>query len=352
MAAPAPALTSFISADSHVMEPHDLWETRLPAALRDAAPRFPAPKVGEGFQGQPGGHDPHARLDEMSVDNVSVEVLYPTLTLSLFDLDDASLQEACFRVFNDWLIEYCQVSPERLIGLAAISTYDIDNAVAELTRCARAGLRGALVWQAPHPDLPFSGQHYERLWAAAQDLSMPISMHILTGHSYHKGGLDRGASQVKRGGLVPFRGAVNLKIADAAGAIFDLVYSGVLERYPELKIVTVETEMGWLPFYEQQWDYYFHRYAAANPPINEPPSTYLRRQVYATFFNDPMGARQLTWWGQDTSMWSNDFPHPNTTWPNSHAVIARDLGHLPADVQRKILWENAARLYGLDIARV
>ncbi len=105
--------------------------------------------------------------------------------------------------------------------------------------------------------------------------------------------------------------------------------------------------MGWLPFYEQQWDYYFHRYAAANPPISEPPSTYLRRQVYATFFNDPMGARQLTWWGQDTSMWSNDFPHPNTTWPNSQAVITRASATSPTHVQRKILWENAARLYRL-----
>jgi predicted TIM-barrel fold metal-dependent hydrolase len=329
------------------MEPHDLWETRLPMAHRDQAPRFPTPKVGEGFQGQPGGHDPHARLEEMSVDHVSVEVLYPTLTLSLFDLDDPALQEACFRVYNDWLISYCQVSSERLLGLAAISTYDIGHAVAELERCARAGLRGALVWQAPHPDLPFHGDHYDRLWAAAQQLRMPISMHILTGHSYHKGGLDRGASQVKRGGLTPFRGASILKIADAATALFDLVYSGALARFPELQIVSVETEIGWLPFYEQQWDYYFHRYAAANPPIKEPPSTYLRRQTYATFFNDPMGARQLTWWGQDTCMWSNDFPHPNTTWPNSQAVIARDLGHLPADVQSKILWENAARLYGV-----
>jgi predicted TIM-barrel fold metal-dependent hydrolase len=248
MTAPAPAVTTLISADSHVMEPHDLWETRLPAAMSAEAPRFPAPKVGEGFQGQPGGHDPHARLEEMSVDNVSVEVLYPTLTLSLFDLDDARLQEAFFRIYNDWLIEYCTVSPERLVGLAAVAAYDVDHAVAELTRCARAGLRGALVWQAPHPDLPFAGNHYDRLWAAAQELRMPISMHILTGHSYHKGGLDRGASQVKRGGLAPFRGAVNLKIADAAGAIFELVYSGVLERFPELKIVSVETEMGWLPF--------------------------------------------------------------------------------------------------------
>src|SRR4051812_5986554 len=101
-----------ISADSHVIEPHDLWETSLPAALRDQAPRFPAPKVGEGFIGHPGGQDPTARLGEMAVDGVSAEVLYPTLTLSLFDLDDARLQEVCFRIYNDWLIEYCQVAPD------------------------------------------------------------------------------------------------------------------------------------------------------------------------------------------------------------------------------------------------
>ncbi len=125
-----------------------------------------------------------------------------------------TFQEGCFRVFNDWLIDYCQVSPERLVGLAAISAYNIEHAVAELTRCAQVGLRGALVWQAPHPDLPLPVSITSGSRTAAQDLRMPISMHILTGHSYHKGGLDRGASQVKRGGLTPFRGAVNLKIAD------------------------------------------------------------------------------------------------------------------------------------------
>lgn len=338
---------TLISADSHVMEPHDLWLTRLPAALRDDAPRFPAPKVGEGFQGRPGGHDPRARVTEMAQDGVSAEVLYPTACLSLFDLDDARLQEACFRVYNDWLIEYCQAAPGQLVGLAAISAYDIQHAIAELERGSRAGLRGALVWQAPHPELPFASDHYDPLWAAAQALRMPISLHILTGHSYHKGGLERGASQVKRGGLDPFRGATNLKIADAAAATFDLVYSGALARFPDLRIVHVETEVGWLPFYEQQWDYYFRRYAAANPPIKEPPSHYLRRQVYATFFNDPFGARQLDCWGQDTCMWSNDFPHPNTTWPNSAAVIDRDLGHLPAEVREKVVWRNVTKLYGL-----
>ena len=122
----------------------------------------------------------------MAIDGVSAEVLYPTLGLSLFGIDDAALQEACFRVYNDWLIEYCQVDHDRLVGIPCISIYDVDHAVKELERCRKAGLNGALIWQAPHPDLPFHSDHYDRFWAASQDLDAPISLHILTGHNYSK----------------------------------------------------------------------------------------------------------------------------------------------------------------------
>ncbi|HLQ31348.1 MAG TPA: amidohydrolase, partial [Chloroflexota bacterium] len=106
-----------ISADSHVMEPVDLWTERLPVSLRDQVPIFEKRDVDQGFQGRPGGHDPKARIEEMEVDGVSAEVLYPTLGLRLFGLDDAKLQEACFRIFNDWLIDYCQVDTKRLLGV-------------------------------------------------------------------------------------------------------------------------------------------------------------------------------------------------------------------------------------------
>src|SRR5262249_48338206 len=224
-----------VSADSHVMEPVDLWKTRVPRQFRDAAPLFPPHKLGEGFQQRPGGHDPHARIKEMEVDGLAAEVLYPTLMLGLFALQDARLQEACFRAYNDWLLEYCSVAPHRLVGVAAIAVYDIDHAVAELERCRKAGLRGAIIWQAPHPDLPFHSAHYEKLWAAAQDLAMPVSMHILTGHSYHSR---------ERKGIEHYRGSVNLKLMDAINALFDFVFYGVLERFPRLRLVTVENEAG------------------------------------------------------------------------------------------------------------
>lgn len=333
-----------ISADSHVMEPHDLWETRLPAQFKEAAPKFPAPKVGEGFQAHPGGQDPHARLKEMIQDGVSAEVLYPTLGLSLFGMEDARLQEACFRVYNDWLIDYCQLNSDRLVGVPCLSAYDIDHAVAELERCTKAGLKGGIIWQAPPKELPLQSEHYNRLWAAAQDLDAPISLHILTGFSYFTGGLSA------RGGIEHYRGSVNLKMLDAANSLFDLVFSGVLDRYPRLKVVIVENEIGWLPFLLQQWDYYYRRFKGVNPPpIDEPPSFYTNRQLYVTFFNDAAGCRMLEWWGQDCAMWSNDFPHPNSTWPNSRDVIARDLAHLSDEVRQKLLWQNVVRLYGMPV---
>ena len=209
-----------ISADSHVMEPGNLWTTRLPNALRDQAPTFNS--VFD--QSKPGGWDPTERLKEMAVDGVSLEVLYATRGMTLFRIEDVPLQEACVRAFNDWLIEYCAVSPDRLFGVGLISLYDIDHAVAELERCRNAGLRGAMVWQNPPEDLPFSSDRYDSFWAAAQDLQMPVSLHILTGHGY---------MQTRRGGTEHYRASVNLKIAEVMNSLFDIIFYQALDRFPQ-----------------------------------------------------------------------------------------------------------------------
>ncbi len=117
-----------------------------------------------------------------------------------------------------------------------------------------------------------------------------------------------------------------------------------------MRLVTVENEIGWLPFYVQQWDYYWRRFRSRFPtPIENEPGFYVKRQVFATFFNDTVGGHNLGWWGQDTCMWSNDYPHENTTWPNSRKVIERDLGELPADVRAKLVRDNVIGLYKLKV---
>ena len=337
-----------ISADSHVIETPMTIKDRVPKQFRDAAPQFPALKVGDGFQSQPGGSDPSKRLDEMSTDGVSAEVLYPTHMLGVFGMDDARLQEACFRAYNDWLAEYISVHPERLVGVGAIPMYDIDNAVKELERCKKAGMKGSIIWQAPHPDLPFRSSHYDKFWAASQDLDMPISLHILTGHGYHKDPAFFAQRTVEN-----YRGSVNLKIAEIASAVFELIHYGVVERFPRLRFLSVENEIGWIPFYLQQWDYYYRRFLKANPlPIRKDPSAYFTSQFFSTFFRDEAGGHALEWWGEDCCLWSNDYPHQNSTWPNSKRFIERNIGHLPEARQRKLLYENAAKLFKLDVQQL
>jgi predicted TIM-barrel fold metal-dependent hydrolase len=332
-----------VSADSHVIEDPQLWKKRLPRSFQDRAPVFPELKVGGQFQARPGGHDPKARLDEMAKDGVSAEVLYPSFCMDLYGLTDVALQEACFRVYNDWIIEYCSVAPDRLFGIGNLSCFNIRNAVKELERCKASGLCGAMVWQVPPSDFPFHGDHYDPLWAAAQELEMPISVHILTGEAYP---YPRPAPV--RVADVYFRNGVNAKLLYAANSLSDLIAGGALERFPRLKIVLVETEISWIPYLVSQYDKYWSR-GNMTGPMKLTPGEYFDRQVYATFFNDPPSRMLLGEWGTKNCMWSNDYPHPNSTWPNSREVIERDLGHLTPAVKKRLLSENVRELYGLPV---
>ena len=344
-----------ISSDSHVIEPPDTLAERAPAAFKDRVPRFPEMEVGTGFQVHPGGSDPHKRITEMDIDGVSAEVLYPSHLLLYFAMDDARLQEVSFRAYNDWLMDYCSVAPDRLAGLAAISMYDIDEAVKELERCARAGLKGSLVWQAPRVDLPFRSDHYEKFWAASEALQLPVHLHILTGHGCHK----RVQRAVEKDGLDDidsryliefYRCFVNMRLGEIINAVFDLIFYGVMERHPGLKFVCAENEIGWMPFMLQQWDYYWNRFKEENPiSITRNPSEYFLEQVYGTFFGDTVAAHSFEWWGQDNCMWSSDYPHGNAKWPESKRYVERELGHLPADVRKKLVYTNVKELYRLDI---
>jgi predicted TIM-barrel fold metal-dependent hydrolase len=341
----APALQSILdeglfSADSHVIEAPELWSGLLPAEFW--------PDGGAMFKVQPGGHDPTARLAEMAVDGVRAEVLYPTLGLRLFGLDDEELQRRCFRRYNEWIADFCSVDRSRLLGVGMIPAYRIEAAVEELQFCAERGLRGALVWQAPDPRLPFSGPHYDPLWAEAARLGMPISMHILTGHDFSKKSLDVPKDRIHELGLDLYRTSVHVKLYGIMSTLLDIVFSGALERFPGLRLVLVENEVGWLPFVAEQWDYYYHRFRTANPaPIQRPPTSYLESQVLLTFFRDPIAGQLFGWWGENVCMWSNDFPHGNSTWPNSGEVIMRNLGHLPGATLDKLLRRNAMGLYGI-----
>lgn len=323
-----------ISSDSHFGEPPDLWEQRLPAKLKDRAPRYPKIALYETNHHLRGGAwDPDERLKDIALDGVAAEVLYPTLAKDAWLLDDPELEEACICVYNDWEMEFCRVAPARFWGLAMISLHDVDRAVLEMERCKRGGLRGVDIPIAPNLDQPYSSDRYEKLWAAAQALELPISMHINTGPGRLPG---------NRSGKLPY----GVHKFDCMKALGDLIGSGVMERYPDVKFVIAESGSGWIPFFAQEYDYYLMNGAGRRDNVlPRPPSEYLQRQVFTTFIGDQVAGSLAADYGQDTFMWSSDYPHPACTWPHSGAIIAQDLGHLGPEVRANVIRNTVARLY-------
>lgn len=336
-----PDVGVLISADSHVMEAGDFWVKNLPASLRAKAPDYPEGKQNV-FQELEGGHDAKKRVAEMAKDGVSGEVLYPTRALTQFGIEDVQLQEACFKLYNDWLMEYCAAAPQRLFGVACIPAYRIDEAVRETERAKKEGMRGILLWQVPPEQYSFATRHHDPIFAAAEALDLPVSMHILTGKPYPPG--------FKTRALPPpefMHVALSDKIHHAIRNLVDMVVSGTFDRFPRLKVVLVENEVSWMPFLIWQLDKYADKKYRSDYDMKLAPSEYFKRNIYTTFFNDPPVGKLIEDWGADTWMWSNDFPHPNSTWPNSRDVIARDLGHLPPDVLAKAVRETVAKVYSL-----
>jgi predicted TIM-barrel fold metal-dependent hydrolase len=224
-----------------------------------------------------------------------------------------------------------------------LSTFNISDAVRELERCKEAGLLGAMVWEVPPPDLTFDTAHYDPLWEAAQDLGVPISLHILTGATY-----TWPKPRPERHLLLNSARHANNLVHEASNAVSDLIVSGVFERFPALRFVLVESEASWIPFLLSRYDNYGSR-ANMESALAMAPSAYFSRNFAATFFNDPVLASVLAMWGTHNCMWSNDYPHPNSTWPNSRAVIERDLGNLPAEDRQRLLSGNVVELYGLPV---
>jgi predicted TIM-barrel fold metal-dependent hydrolase len=324
-----------ISADSHAQEPDYLWK-QLPASIRDRMPPRPMAKRPEGST----SCDPKLRVKDMDMDKVRAEVLYPDRGLTFFGLDQ-DVQETLFPIYNDWLADFCKHDPKRLYGITCVSAYDIDKAIKEMHRGLDMGLMGVLIWEVPDPRLPFTSNHYEKLYAAAAECGAPVHVHILTGYSYHKN---------RKKGIDHVRGSVNIKTSDTITSLFDILWGGAFTRHPKMKLALIESEVGWIPFILQQWDYYFHRFKKQEDfPITQQPSDIFRDHCYCTFMDDFMGSRTFGVWGEKNVMWSSDYPHPNMTWPNSRAFAARQIADYPAERQKQLLSQNCIDLYGLKL---
>ncbi len=227
-----------------------------------------------------GGHDPVARLKDLWRDGTVADVLYPTAGLSIFQFDDVELQEACCRVYNDWLSEFCAVDRDRLRGLALIPTFDMGRAVTELRRGHGAGLRGAIIWTAPPEGDTFFDPRYEPLWSAAAELSMPISLHILAGR---KGSQKLADYNKDVEGTFYFGFETRQELQRS---VCELIAAGVFERHPDLRVVAAEGGIDYAANLEEKLDRSFTSFWGKLTDMKMLPSEYFRRNVLLTFIED------------------------------------------------------------------
>jgi predicted TIM-barrel fold metal-dependent hydrolase len=301
--------------------------------------------------------DPELRIEDQDRDGVQAEVLYGVLGTT-GRMNDPEAAVEVMRVYNEWLADFCSVHPERFAGLASIPNHPLEAAVTEVERVTKRGvLRGLDI--ANSADLtPLWDPYWNPLWEAVAASGLPLHFHTVGGYTPdHVRRIVLLGSDPSRATL-PDAPPVDMRVARAAFAtnitqfqinmanlLTAMIFSGVFERHPTLELVLGESGIGWIPYVlwrmDAEWEDQFKDLS-----LTMPPSAYWRRQIWATYQTDPIGIRLIDELGADKVMWGSDFPHPDGVWPDSQEYIRKELGHLPEDVRRKIVCDNAARLYG------
>jgi predicted TIM-barrel fold metal-dependent hydrolase len=369
-----------IDSDAHVQEPPDLWQKRAPAKLKARAPKVEQTPngdvwsfddgramqpvglttcaglsylqytpLGRSYAGiRPGCYEVAARLEDMQIDGIYAQVLYPSVTLGGAKTygNDPELQRFCVRAYNEWIGELCEQAPTQLFANAIIPTTGLDDAVDELEWAIKHGHRGAVISRMPNGSFDFSPAD-EAFFGLAQEARMPVAVHI--GSFIRDGQIDQRkisftelAFLGKAGGAKS--GAHTLPVTS------DLIFSGIFERFPKLDLVLVESNIGWIPTLLEQTDDMFLRYrwfTQATSKMKQMPSDIFQRNFWATFMVDTVGMELRHRMNIDHLMWSTDYPHTGSDWPNSRVTIERVFRGVPKAEVKKMLHDNAKRLYRL-----
>ncbi len=378
----------FISADDHIdlrWLPKDLWSERLPARLRERGPRVIDNDHGAYWSWEDKTFSPHGyytaaqgsgamwaierggvmrpgelrpttaelRLSDMDRDGAEASIMYgPTDPMAI---GDPELRRLCYQAYNDWLSEFCAARPERLFGVPQLSMEDPLAARDELARLARRGGLRHVNILASRASPPVYDDAWEPFWALAEEIDVPVGFHLAV--VVKKSRLDESK-----------RAAANLVVSVASQfaqeppgmqllePMTGLIFDGVLDRHPKLKIVMAEAGLAWVPSMIQGLDIWYQRTRdgrrlTGEKPIALPqllPSEYFHRQIWISFVDDPLGVKMVgNVLDADKVMFGSDYPHPASTWPNSQAAIAAQIESLPAAIVQKITRDNARALFGI-----
>ncbi len=371
-----------ISTDNHVFEPPDLWLSRIEPKYKDRAPRVVhhddgsdwwycdgklIPGTGVGFGGsqtgerfkegrganltfedsidnvRPGGYIPEEHVKDLDIDGIDASINYPTVGLQLFKEPDTELLNSIFVTYNDWLAEFCSAAPSRIHGIGMINVDNVQVGVKEMERCAKMGLAGGMITVRPPIGRKYNSPEYEPLWAAAQDLEMPLGLHLDTnrlGSGEADGSDPTDQDPINRG--------VNCDHY-VRNAIAEIILAGVFERYPKLHVGAVEYEVSWAAHFLERLDYLYTDRTAELVPNRFKngmlPSDFFHSNVFIGFQEDGLGIRLRDIIGVNSLTWGSDYPHHESTFPRSREILEKILADCTEEEKVKIVSGNAARIY-------
>jgi predicted TIM-barrel fold metal-dependent hydrolase len=359
---------TLVSADSHLSLPPGFFQRYLPDQYRDhdwvrmiegmrkealkMAGMGLAHMAGRKYEDykekdiseddiKPAAFEPAARLEAMDVDGVDAEVLISGGVVPNGDGITADFQRAVMQAYNNFISEFCSTAPKRLIGPATIPLQNMELAVEEAERARRmAGIRAFLL--EAFPQVPYWDAQYEPLWRIADSNGIPIHIHIAQPRS----------TTVDMSSLKPGQGTAETFISLAPSGLMEtlaiLVFSGVMQRYPNITFVMTEAGASWLVYFRERADVVHKRHRHwTKSELTEPPSYYIDRQVMNTFIEDQAAVKLRHEVGLGNMMWSTDFPHSDSTWPHSREYIEEVFADVPEKERYQIIAGNAVKLYGL-----
>jgi uncharacterized protein len=359
-----------VDADGHVVEPPEAWagldDAHRPRIHRDAAgyehvvvgdteilavPLGTLARPGSTFddpttfrplsEAQPGGADPVARLADMDAEGIDQAVLYPSIGLYAWAVPDPPAAVAIARAYNDWLAGYCSAAPQRLFGAAMVPLQDPPSAAAELRRAVtELGFRAGFVRPNPCLGRALSDRDYDAVWAAAEELNVPIGIHEGSSVIVPTLGADR-----------PFNPLVLHAVShpfEEMLACAQLIAFGVLERHPALHCVFLESSGGWAPFWLERLDEQAESFGGFCPDMKLKPSEYFARQCSISFEVDERTLPALVpFVGAERIVWGSDYPHHDATFPGAVEAIRRTVAPCTTATQTRVLGLNARQIYRL-----
>jgi len=376
-----------IDIDTHITEPPDLWTSRVASKWGDAIPHVERNANGSDFwvaNGHPLGlpglisnagnndyppnwrktyddipksmYDSNERLKFMDEEDIYGAVLYPNVggfgSQGYRAVGDDKLMIECIRAYNDFLVDWCSPDSNRLKGVAAMPFWDLDACVAEIQRCAKLGFKAILQCNMPeaHGMPPLRDKHWDKYWAAAEECGMTVNFHV--------GGGDNSGINVDNG--IGYRANFArfsiLAFVDNVHCILNMITGGVCHRFPDLKLVSVESGVGWIPFMCQALDWQWHNNGVAkeHPEYDLLPSEYFKRQIYGSFWFEEEGVADILERFPDNIMYETDYPHPTCMHPGAASVATRPklyaeraLSKVSEPTLEKVMYGTAAKLYGI-----